>query len=50
VAGRRARGPDYDPGCVCDYGRRIRVAPNVLAAGSITRGVCDTTGDHRGST
>lgn len=30
------------PACVCDCGRRIRVAPSVLAAGPITCGVCDT--------
>jgi len=28
------------PACVCDCGRRIRVAVSVLAAGSITCGIC----------
>jgi hypothetical protein len=28
------------PACVCDCGRRIRVAPSVLAAGPITCGLC----------
>ncbi len=31
------------PPCVCGCGRRIRVAPSVLAAGPITCGICDTT-------
>ena len=30
------------PPCVCTCGRRIRVAPSVLAAGPITCGVCGT--------
>lgn len=30
------------PACVCDCGRRIRVAPSVLEAGPITCGVCGT--------
>lgn len=30
------------PPCVCDCGRRIRVAPTVLAAGPITCGICGT--------
>ncbi len=31
------------PPCVCGCGRRIRVAPSVLAAGAITCSICDTT-------
>lgn len=30
------------PACVCECGRRIRVAPSVLAAGPITCGICNT--------
>lgn len=30
------------PACVCGCGRRIRVAPSVLAAGPIVCGVCET--------
>lgn len=30
------------PPCVCDCGRRIRVAPTVLATGPITCGICGT--------
>ncbi len=30
------------PACVCDCGRRIRIAPTVLAAGPITCGLCGT--------
>ncbi len=38
-AGGKASSP---PPCVCACGRRIRVAPTVLAAGPITCGICDT--------
>jgi len=34
--------PTNPPACVCDCGRRIRVAPSVLAAGPITCGICDS--------
>ena len=37
--GSRKPGP---PPCVCGCGRRIRVAPSVLAAGPITCGACGT--------
>lgn len=30
------------PPCVCECGRRIRVAPSVLEAGPITCGICNT--------
>ncbi|MQA16122.1 MAG: hypothetical protein GEV09_18815 [Pseudonocardiaceae bacterium] len=37
------RGPrKTTPPCVCDCGRRIRVAASVLAAGPITCGLCGT--------
>jgi len=39
VGGGRTKKPSPPP-CVC--GRRIRVAPTVLAAGPITCGVCGT--------
>jgi hypothetical protein len=34
--------PKSPPPCVCGCGRRIRVAPSVLAAGAITCSVCET--------
>jgi hypothetical protein len=37
TAGARKPAP---PACVCDCGRRIRVAPSVLDAGPITCGIC----------
>ncbi len=39
LAGCETRKPG-PPACVCDCGRRIRVAPAVLEAGPITCGVC----------
>ena len=30
------------PPCLCECGRRIRVAPSVIAAGPITCGICET--------
>jgi len=36
-----ARNPKR-PACVCACGRRIRVAPTVLAPGPITCNICDT--------
>lgn len=39
-AGGKTKTP---PPCVCGCGRRIRVAPPVLAAGRITCGICDTS-------
>ena len=39
AAGGRSKTP---PPCVCGCGRRIRVAPSVLAAGPIVCGVCET--------
>jgi hypothetical protein len=41
TTGRTSR-PTNPPACVCDCGRRIRVAPTVLAAGPITCGICGT--------
>lgn len=41
--------PAGPPACVCDCGRRIRVAPSVLALGEITCALCGThfTPDHQ---
>jgi hypothetical protein len=30
------------PACLCGCGRRIRIAPSVLAAGPITCSICET--------
>lgn len=35
-------GKKTPPACVCECGRRIRVAPSVLAVGPIICGLCDT--------
>lgn len=37
-----AGGKTKTPPCLCACGRRIRVAPSVLAAGPITCGICHT--------
>ena len=41
VTGGKDKKPSPPP-CVCECGRKIRVAPTVLAAGPITCGVCGT--------
>jgi len=41
IAGGKDKKPSPPP-CVCECGRKIRVAPTVLAAGPITCGVCGT--------
>lgn len=41
VGNGRAKKPG-PPACVCECGRRIRVAPSVLEAGPIVCGVCAT--------
>lgn len=41
ISGGRAKKPSPPP-CVCECGRRIRVATSVLEAGPITCGVCGT--------
>lgn len=40
VSGQDKTTKPAPPACVCGCGRRIRVAPSVLAAGPITCGVC----------
>jgi hypothetical protein len=42
ITGGTTSKPNNPPACVCNCGRRIRVAPSVLAAGPITCGVCGT--------
>jgi hypothetical protein len=42
VTGGNTGKASNPPACVCDCGRRIRVAASVLAAGPITCGVCGT--------
>jgi len=42
ITGAGAGKTSSPPPCVCDCGRRIRVAPSVLALGSIRCGVCGT--------
>jgi hypothetical protein len=42
ITGAGAGKTSSPPPCVCDCGRRIRVAPSVLALGSISCGVCGT--------
>jgi hypothetical protein len=42
ITGGTTSKPNNPPACVCSCGRRIRVAPSVLAAGPITCGVCGT--------
>ena len=41
ITGGKDKKPSPPP-CVCECGRKIRVAPTVLAAGPITCGVCGT--------
>jgi len=42
ITGPKTGKTNNPPACVCDCGRRIRVAPSVLAAGPITCGICGT--------
>jgi hypothetical protein len=39
-SGRRRAGGGLSLSCSCACGRRIRIAPRVLAAGAVLRGVC----------
>jgi len=40
ITGTKTGKANNPPACVCDCGRRIRVAPSVMAAGPITCGIC----------
>jgi hypothetical protein len=42
ITGGKTGKANNPPACVCDCGRRIRVAASVLAAGPITCGICGT--------